>query len=93
LRPEVDKAMVERGSIDAETVTSQVHYPVARSAREVIGSQSDRVAGIQRRAEEFSPLSIFAPSASSRTRCRWRSVTGAAAHYDRLTAYAIDSRG
>ena len=24
LRPEVDKAMVERGSIDAETVTSQV---------------------------------------------------------------------
>jgi uncharacterized protein involved in exopolysaccharide biosynthesis len=37
LRPEADKALVDRGSIDAETVTSQVQLILSRDlAREVI---------------------------------------------------------
>ena len=56
LRPEADKAMIDRGTVDAETVTSQVQLMLSRDlAREVIKELNlDRVAGIQRRAARSS---------------------------------------
>ena len=94
LRPEAEKAMTDRGTVDAETVTSQVQLILSRDlAREVIKELNlTEVAGIQRGA------------ARSSRRCRSLRTIGIlkdpmsmtleervlAAYYDRLTAFAID---
>src|SRR5689334_3583561 len=93
LRPEADKALVDRGSIDAETVTSQVQLILSRDlAREVIKDLNlTESPEFNAALNEFSPLSILRTigilkdpmSMSLEERVL-------AAYYDRLTAYAID---
>ena len=79
LRPEADKAMIDRGTIDAETVTSQVQLILSRDlAREVIKDLNltelpEFNAALKR---ILAAVGACAPSASSRTRCRWRSRSG-----------------
>ena len=61
LRPEADKAMTDRGTIDAETVTSQVQLILSRDlAREVIKDLNlTESPEFNAALKEFSPLSAL----------------------------------
>ena len=62
LRPEADKSLIDRGTIDAETVTSQVQLILSRDlAREVIKDLNlTESPEFNAALKEFSPLSILA---------------------------------
>jgi succinoglycan biosynthesis transport protein ExoP len=93
LRPEVDKAMVERGSIDAETVTSQVQLILSRDlAREVIKDLNlTESPEFNAALKEFSPLSILRTIGILKDPMSMALEERVlAAYYDRLTAFAID---
>ena len=73
LRPEAEKAMIDRGAVDQETVTSQVQLVLSRDlAREVIAQlKLDEAPEFNAALNDFSPLSrCCATSGSPRTRCR-----------------------
>ena len=93
LRPEVDKAMVDRGAIDAETVTSQVQLILSRDlAREVI-KELDLTESPEFNAalKEFSPLSFLRTIGILKDPMSMALEERVlAAYYDRLTAFAID---
>src|SRR4029078_13518812 len=97
LRPEADKALVDRGSIDAETVTSQVQLILSRDlAREVIKDLNlSELPEFNAALYEFSPLTILRTIGILRDPMSMALEERVlAAYYDRLTAYAIDkSRG
>src|SRR5262249_46372179 len=93
LRPEAEKTLMDRGSVDAETVTSQVQLVLSRDlAREVIKDLNlNEVPEFNAALKEFSPLSVLRTvgilkdpmSMSLEERVL-------AAYYDRLTSYAIE---
>ncbi len=93
LRPEVDKAMVDRGTIDAETVTSQVQLILSRDlAREVIKDLNlTESPEFNAALKEFSPLSILRTIGILKDPMSMALEERVlAAYYDRLTAFAID---
>src|SRR3954470_4274244 len=93
LRPEADKALVDRGSIDAETVTSQVQLILSRDlAREVIKDLNlSELPEFNAALNEFSPLSILRTIGILRDPMSMALEERVLAAYnDRLTAYAID---
>jgi len=93
LRPEVDKALIERGSIDAETVTSQVQLILSRDlAREVIKDLNlTESPEFNAALNEFSPLSFLRTIGILKDPMSMALEERVlAAYYDRLTAFAID---
>ncbi len=93
LRAEVDKAMVDRGSIDAETVTSQVQLILSRDlAREVIKDLNlTESPEFNAALNEFSPLSFLRTIGILKDPMSMALEERVlAAYYDRLTAFAID---
>src|SRR3954467_10806843 len=93
LRPEVDKALVDRGSIDAETVTSQVQLILSRDlAREVIKELNlTESPEFNAALKEFSPLSILRTIGILKDPMSMALEERVlAAYYDRLTAFAIE---
>ena len=93
LRPEVDKAMVDRGAIDAETVTSQVQLILSRDlAREVIKDLNlTELPEFNAALKELSPLSILRTIGILKDPMSMALEERVlAAYYDRLTAFAID---
>jgi polysaccharide biosynthesis transport protein len=93
LRPEVDKAMVDRGTIDAETVTSQVQLILSRDlAREVIKELNlTESPEFNAALKEFSPLSILRTIGILKDPMSMALEERVlAAYYDRLTAFAIE---
>ena len=61
LRPEAEKAMIDRGTVDPETVTSQVQLVLSRDlAREVIKELNlTELPEFNAALKEFSPLSVL----------------------------------
>src|SRR6187551_3219976 len=61
LRPEAEKTMTDRGTIDAETVTSQVQLVLSRDlARQVIKDLNlTELPEFNAALKEFSPLSVL----------------------------------
>ena len=93
LRPEVDKALVERGAIDAETVTSQVQLILSRDlAREVIKDLNlTESPEFNAALNEFSPLSFLRTIGILKDPMSMALEERVlAAYYDRLTAFALD---
>ena len=93
LRPEVDKAMIDRGTIDAETVTSQVQLILSRDlAREVIKELSlTESPEFNAALKEFSPLSMLRTIGILKDPMSMTLEERVlAAYYDRLTAFALD---
>ena len=93
LRPEVDKAMTDRGTIDAETVTSQVQLILSRDlAREVIKDLNlTELPEFNAALNEFSPLSVLRTIGILKDPMSMALEERVlAAYYDRLTAFAID---
>ncbi|MBX9823513.1 MAG: exopolysaccharide transport family protein [Xanthobacteraceae bacterium] len=93
LRPEAEKQMMERGSVDPEAVTSQVQIILSRDlAREVIKELNlAELPEFNAALKEFSPLQalrtigIFRDPMSMTIEERVL-----AAYYERLTAFAVD---
>jgi uncharacterized protein involved in exopolysaccharide biosynthesis/Mrp family chromosome partitioning ATPase len=93
LRPEADKALMDRGTVDAETVTSQVQLVLSRDlARDVIAElklaeQPEFNAALR----GFSPLSVLQTIGLLKDpmslTLEERVLT---AYYERLNAYAIE---
>ena len=93
LRPEVDKAMIDRGTIDAETVTSQVQLILSRDlAREVIKELSlTESPEFNAALKEFSPLSMLRTIGILKDPMSMTLEERVlAAYYDRLTAFALE---
>ncbi len=93
LRPEAEKSMTDRGSIDAETVTSQVQLILSRDlARDVIKDLNlTENPEFNAALKEFSPLSVFRTIGILKDPMSMTLEERVlAAYYDRLTAYAID---
>src|SRR4029078_4392252 len=93
LRPEAEKSMIDRSTVDPETVTSQVQLILSRDlARDVIKELNliDSPA-FNAALRESSPLSLLRTLGILKDRMSMtpeeRVLT---AYYDRLTAYAID---
>lgn len=93
LRPEAEKTMIDRGSVDPETVTSQVQVVLSRDlARSVISElKLDSNPEFNAALREVSPLAILGKigiikdpmSMSLEERVL-------AAYYDRLNAFSVD---
>jgi succinoglycan biosynthesis transport protein ExoP len=93
LRPEADKAMTDRGTIDIETVTSQVQLILSRDlAREVIKDLNlTESPEFNAALKEFSPLSTLRTIGILKDPMSMTLEERVlAAYYDRLTAFAID---
>jgi succinoglycan biosynthesis transport protein ExoP len=93
LRPEVEKSMTERSSVDAETVTSQVQLILSRDlAREVIKELNlTESPEFNAALREFSPLSVLRTIGVLKDPMSMALEERVlAAYYDRLTAFAID---
>jgi succinoglycan biosynthesis transport protein ExoP len=93
LRPEADKALTDRGTVDIETVTSQVQLILSRDlAREVI-----KELNLTESPEFNAALNEFSPLSTLRTIGILKDPMSMtleervlAAYYERLTAFAID---
>ena len=93
LRPEADKAMIDRGTVDAETVTSQVQLVLSRDlAREVIKDLNlSELPEFNAALKEFSPLSVLRTIGILKDPMSMTPEERVlAAYYDRLTAFALD---
>lgn len=93
LRPEADKAMMDRTSVDAETVTSQVQLVLSRDlAREVIDElHLTDVPEFNAALRGFSPLSVLRTIGILKDPMAMAPEERVlAAYYDRLNAYAVD---
>jgi succinoglycan biosynthesis transport protein ExoP len=93
LRPEADKALMDRGTVDAETVTSQVQLILSRDlAREVIKDLNlTESPEFNAALKEFSPLSILRTIGILKDPMSMALEERVlAAYYERLTAFALD---
>ena len=93
LRPEAEKSMTDRGTIDAETVTSQVQLILSRElAREVIKElELTESPEFNAALKEFSPLSVLRTIGILKDPMSMTLEERVlAAYYDRLTAFALD---
>jgi len=93
LRPEADKAIMDRGAIDQETLASQVQLVLSRElAREVIGALNlAEVPEFNSVPEGFSVMTIPRMLGLVRDpRSMSQEERLLAAYYERLTAYAVD---
>ncbi|AMN42256.1 GumC family protein [Rhodoplanes sp. Z2-YC6860] len=93
LRPEAEKSMTDRGSVDAETVTSQVQLVLSRDlAREVINELNlSELPEFNPALKEFSPLSILRKIGILRDPMSMSLEERVlAAYYERLQAFALD---
>src|SRR3954469_8494724 len=93
LRAEVDKAMVDRGAIDAETVTSQVQLILSRDlASEVIKELNlSELPEFNAALKEFSPLSVLRTIGILKDPMSMSLEERVfAAYFDRLLAFALD---
>jgi uncharacterized protein involved in exopolysaccharide biosynthesis len=93
LRPEAEKALIDRGTVDQETVTSQVQLVLSRDlAREVIRQlKLGELPEFNAALKEFTPMSVLRSIGLARDPMSMsleERVLGA--YYDRLSAYAID---
>ncbi len=93
LRPEAEKAMIDRGTVDQEAITSQVQLVLSRDlARDVIGRLK-----LSERPEFNAALKDPSPLSVLRKVGLWRDPLAMteeervlAAYYDRISAYQID---
>ena len=93
LRPEAEKTLTERVTIDQETVTSQVQLVLSRDlAREVIKQlKLTRVPEFNAALKDFSPMSVLRSIGLVKDPLSMTLEERVlAAYYDRLSAYAID---
>ncbi len=93
LRPEAEKLTMDRGTVDAETVTSQVQLVLSRDlAREVIKELSlAELPEFNAALNEFSPLSVLRTIGILKDPMSMELEERVlAAYYDRLTAFAIE---
>jgi uncharacterized protein involved in exopolysaccharide biosynthesis len=93
LRPEAEKSLIDRGTVDAETVTSQVQLVLSRDlAREVIAElKLETLPEFNAALKEFSPLSVLRYVGLLRDPLSMSLEERVlAAYYDRLNAYAIE---
>jgi uncharacterized protein involved in exopolysaccharide biosynthesis/Mrp family chromosome partitioning ATPase len=93
LRPEAEKSLIDRGTVDAETVTSQVQLVLSRDlAREVIAQlKLETLPEFNAALKEFSPLSVLRYVGLLRDPLSMSLEERVlAAYYDRLNAYAIE---
>ena len=93
LRPEAEKSMTDRGTVDPETVTSQVQLILSRDlAREVIKELNlTDLPEFNAALKEFSPLSLLRTIGILKDPMSMAPEERVlAAYYDRLTAFAID---
>jgi succinoglycan biosynthesis transport protein ExoP len=93
LRPEADKSLTDRGTVDAETVTSQVQLILSRDlARQVIKELNlTEVPEFNAALTEFSPLSVLRTIGILKDPMSMALEERVlAAYYDRLTAFALD---
>jgi succinoglycan biosynthesis transport protein ExoP len=93
LRPEVDKAMMERGTVDAETVTSQVQLVLSRDlASQVIKELNlSELPEFNAALKEFSPLSVLRTIGILKDPMSMTlDERVLQAYYDRLLAFALD---
>jgi len=93
LRPEAEKSMMDRSSVDPETVTSQVQLVLSRDlARDVIHDlHLSEVPEFNAALKEFSPLSVLRSIGILRDPMSMTLEERVlATYYDRLTSYAID---
>jgi polysaccharide biosynthesis transport protein len=93
LRPEAEKALMDRGTVDPETVTSQVQLVLSRDlAREVINQLNlSELAEFNAALKEFSPMSVLRSIGLVRDPMSMsveeRVLAG---YFERLSAYAIE---
>jgi succinoglycan biosynthesis transport protein ExoP len=93
LRPEAEKSMMDRGSVDAEAVTSQVQLVLSRDlAREVINELNlSELPEFNSALKEFSPLSVLRKIGILRDPMSMTVEERVlAAYYERLQAFALD---
>jgi succinoglycan biosynthesis transport protein ExoP len=93
LRPEVDKAMMDRGSVDAETVTSQVQLVLSRDlASQVIKELNlSELPEFNAALKEFSPLSMLRTIGILKDPMSMTlDERVLQAYYDRLLAFALE---
>ena len=93
LRPEAEKALMDRGAVDAETVTSQVQLVLSRDlAREVIEQlKLAEVPEFNAALADFSPLTILRTIGILKDPMSMALEERVlAAYYDRLNTYAIE---
>jgi uncharacterized protein involved in exopolysaccharide biosynthesis/Mrp family chromosome partitioning ATPase len=93
LRPEAEKALMDRGSVDAETVTSQVQLVLSRDlAREVIKELNlSELPEFNAALKEFSPLHVLRTVGILRDPMSMSLEERVfAAYFDRLLAFALD---
>lgn len=93
LRPEAEKTMTDRSSVDAETVTSQVQLVLSRDlAREVIKELNlSELPEFNAALKEFSPLSVLRTIGILRDPMSMSLEERVlAAYFDRLQAFALD---
>jgi uncharacterized protein involved in exopolysaccharide biosynthesis/Mrp family chromosome partitioning ATPase len=93
LRPEVDKAMMDRGAVDAETVTSQVQLVLSRDlASQVIKELNlSELPEFNAALKEFSPFSVLRTIGILKDPMSMSlDERVLAAFYDRLLAFALD---
>jgi uncharacterized protein involved in exopolysaccharide biosynthesis/Mrp family chromosome partitioning ATPase len=93
LRPEADKAIIDRGTVDQETVTSQVQLVLSRDlARQVIAElHLSDLPEFNAALREPSPLAVLREIGLLRDPMAMTVEERVlAAYYDRLSAYAVD---
>jgi polysaccharide biosynthesis transport protein len=93
LRPEAEKQMMERGTVDPETVTSQVQLVLSRDlAREVIKELNlAELPEFNAALKEFSPLQMLRTIGILRDPMSMTLEERVlAAYYERLQAFAVD---
>ena len=93
LRPEAEKTMMDRGTVDAETVTSQVQLMLSRDlAHEVIKELNlAELPEFNAALKEFSPLQVLRTIGILKDPMSMTLEERVlAAYYERLTAFALD---
>jgi tyrosine-protein kinase Etk/Wzc len=93
LRPEAEKTMMDRGTVDPETVTSQVQLVLSRDlAREVIKELNlAELPEFNAALKEFSPLQVLRTIGILRDPMSMTLEERVlAAYYERLQAFALD---
>jgi succinoglycan biosynthesis transport protein ExoP len=93
LRPEAEKALIDRGTVDPEAVTSQVQLVLSRDlAREVINElRLVDLPEFNAALRDFSPLSVLRTIGLMRDPMAMTAEERVlVAYFERLSAYAID---
>jgi uncharacterized protein involved in exopolysaccharide biosynthesis/Mrp family chromosome partitioning ATPase len=93
LRPEAEKALIDRGTVDAEAVASQVQLVLSRDlAREVINElRLGNLPEFNAALRDFSPFSMLHTIGLTRDPLAMTAEERVlVAYFERLSAYAID---